>query len=354
MKKCAKWRRAERTIGFAPAIAITGTIILFGNILLRLVLHVGVQRTATSAIQSFLHANQGRLLDRGMILADGMRRHSAPVHKIFRGDGAAVYEDMRGQLENQGAHTLILSEEDIVIRKSMTKLGRFASRFDEVKVIVALRRQDLWLESWYLQHIKWQWKARFAHATLPEFLKARREFFWIDYCKLLDGLSAAFGRENLRPLVFESGQMPGGPVAAFCRQIGIDGIFGWNPPLRRNQSLSPRIAEFVRRLPLHEAPAPLRAKLEAAAMNLDEKIGAKGSALLIPHEERYAIMREYEKSNSKAAARYFGRDQLFAEPLPAPDAPLGAMTLPQETDELMSSIVAGFVSELIATYAKKG
>jgi hypothetical protein len=217
-------------------------------------------------------------------------------------------------------------------------------------VVFALRRQDLWLESWFLQNIKWQWNKSLSHCTLDEFLARSEEFHWAYYDRLLGHLDQVFGQENVLPYVFEKAQMPGGPVAAFCSRIGLDDLSGLKPAPHVNSSYTPAIAEFVRCLPLDEAPDKYRARLENAvkAVDLDlAQAAGNHSSLLLDYDTRMQILATHAEGNANIARRYFGREELFLEPLPAPDAPLAQMVLPPDSATLMRDYVAPMIRGLI-------
>jgi hypothetical protein len=321
-----------------------------------LYLHIGNHRTATSSIQAFMIANWDALLKRGFFHPLRVPRHFALFNAIFSGrrtvDEVALDLNQRAGKHKSKIDTLVLSDEDVCMRADLAILGDFRQHFD-VKVVFALRRQDLWLESWYLQNIKWQWDKSLSHVTLAEFLARADEFHWTHYDRLLTHLEDIFGQENVLPYVFEKEQMPEGPVAAFCEKIGLTDLTGLAPAPHVNSSYSPGIAEFVRLLPLDEAKDKYRSQLEAAVKAVDAGLAkpeGKQSSLLIDHETRMRIMAGHEKGNSNVARRYFGRDKLFEEPMPAADAPLAQLILPSDPAILMRDYVAPMIRGLIQQY----
>jgi hypothetical protein len=319
-----------------------------------LILHIGTHRTATSSVQAFLHANGPALLRRGILYPFGVKRHVVQMNRLFAGQvpAPALAADLtrRADSRRQRVDTIILSDEDICTRRDLAPLAPLRETFD-VKVVFALRRQDLWLESWYLQNVKWQWNPTLAHATFAEFLARREEFHWADYAAYVDHLEAVFGRGNLRLYVFEKAQMPAGPVAAFAAAAGIGDIADLAPAPHANPSHSALMSEFMRRLPLDEAPPTVRGMLERACSAVDAglaKSPAEASPLLIDPETRAAILARHAAGNARLAERYFGRAALFLEPPPPADAPLARLALPDSPEALMERLVAPFVRELIA------
>ena len=321
-----------------------------------LYLHIGNHRTATTSVQAFMLANWDTLLARGIFHPMRIARHFAVFNAIFAGrrSVAEVSQDLiqRAERHTFDIHSILLSDEDVCMRTDLTVLAEFRDHFD-VKVIFALRRQDLWLESWYLQNIKWQWNKWLSHLTLDEFMARADEFHWTHYDRLLTHLEDLFGKENVLPYVFEKAQMPEGPVAAFMEQMGVTDMTGLTPAPHANSSHSPGMAEFVRGLPLDEAPDKYRAKLEQALKKVDQKLtkaAGPHSSLLLDYATRLQVLEEHAEGNANVARRYFGREALFLEPLPAPDAPLAEMQLPPDSGALMRDYVAPMMRELIKQY----
>lgn len=340
-RPCSRNARALRIVQQGPC-----------PIVRTLYLHIGAHRTATSAIQSFLARNNDRLRQHGYLPVNGVGRQMVLAKALVEGKRpvAEVAEMIRQQGGTGSAiHSAIISDEDICFQKDLSILARFREHFD-VRVVFTLRRQDLWLESWYYQNIKWQWKQRFSHLTFPEFMALRHEFHWIHYDSYIRHLETLFGGENIRLTVHERAQMPGGPIAAFCRHLGLDDLDGFIEPGRVNSSLSPPVAEFARQMPLDQAPEAYRRELIRILYRLDKELRKNSnmhSSLLMTRPERERVMAEFEPGNRAVAQRYFDRETLFAEPLPPADAPLGAMALPEASQDLMEDYVIPLLHGLI-------
>lgn len=321
-----------------------------------LYLHIGAHRTATSSIQSFLHANSAALQERGIFYPFGVKRHDKLVRDLFA--GRTKVADVAAEIERRASgrttevKSIILSDEDISLHEDISILGGFRDLFD-VKVIYSLRRQDLWLESWYLQNVKWQWNPKLAHVTLDEFVEGRNEFHWVDYDTYLQHLERVFGRENVIAYVFEKEQMPAGPIAKFAEVAGIGSIDGLTDPPHDNSSRLAVVSEFMRQLPLDKAPPAYRARLETACAKIDAQLrkgAADRSQLLFDAGTRAKILDEHAAGNAAVARRYFGRDALFLAPVPAADAPVAKLALPEDSSALMTGFVAPMIAALIEDY----
>ncbi|MEO8243067.1 MAG: hypothetical protein ABI832_12215 [bacterium] len=321
-----------------------------------LYLHIGTHRTATSSIQAFMLDNWETLLERGFLHPLRIPRHFALFNAIF--SGLRTVKDVSKELQKRTEKhphqidSILLSDEDVCMRPDLTPLADFRNHFD-VKVVFALRRQDLWLESWFLQNIKWQWNKSLSHCTLDEFLARSEEFHWAYYDRLLGHVEQLFGHENVLPYAYERAQMPDGPVVAFCDRIGLNNLTGLTPAPHVNSSYSPSIAEFVRCLPFDEAPDKYRARLESAAKSVDLQLpplAADSSTLLMDHDTRMKILATHAEGNANVARRFFNRENLFLEELPGPDEPLANMALPSDSMTLMRDYVAPMIRGLIQQY----
>jgi hypothetical protein len=321
----------------------------------KLFLHVGVHRTATTSIQRFMRANGEVLLGKGYLHPFGVARHNAVVSRMRYGTLSVTEfaQDLQRRMDGKGGwvQAAVVSDEDMSMIEDFSLFAPLAEFFD-VKVVVSLRRQDLWLESWYLQNLKWQWNPSLAHLTFDEFFAARGEFLWIDYATRLGHYEAVFGPGSVIAGVFEEPDMPAGPIDAFLAMIGITDQAGFGDKLHHNSSLSPLATEFMRHLPLDEMKDIDRRVFEQASLALDKDLVSNGSKLIMPHARRLEVMAEHAAGNAAVARRYLGRDKLFHTPLPGPRDPLANASLPKDAAALMEAFVAPYVRALGAEVAR--
>ena len=321
----------------------------------KLFLHVGVHRTATTSIQRFMRANVDVLLGKGYLYPFGVARHNAVVSRMRYGtlNIADFAQDLQRRMDGKGVHvrSAVVSDEDMSMIENFSRFAPLREFFD-VKIVVSLRRQDLWLESWYLQNLKWQWNPGLAHLTFDDFFALRKEFFWIDYAARLAQYEAVFGPGSVITRVFEEADMPAGPIDAFLAMIGITDQSGFGAKLHYNSSLSPLATEFMRHLPLDEMKDIDRRMFEQAGLALDKGLVSNGSKLIMSHARRLEIVSEFAAGNAAVAERYFGRGNLFRAPLPGPLEPLANARLPENAAGLIDEFVAPFVRALGAEVAK--
>ncbi|WP_069301112.1 hypothetical protein [Neptunicoccus sediminis] len=326
----------------------------------RLYLHIGNHRTATSSIQSFMAKNAKALRQKGVLYPYNTPRHLKLMNNLFDGtktpQEVAKDLDFRAESKNMDIHSILLSDEDISCRRDLSVLAKFREFFD-VKVIFCLRRQDLWLESWYFQNVKWQWRPALCHLTVNEFFDRRNQFPWMDYKAHITHLEKLFGRENVLLNVFERDQMPEGPVHSFAQLMGLELDDSFTTPPKRNASLTPLVSEMMRCLPLDEAPTDYRVVFDRACGKVDKIIRetqpeAAGS-LILSHEQRRRVLEEHAAGNAWVAERYFGRKELFQDPVPDESAKVSELKLPADSYETMETLVAPLVRALIDAHKAK-
>lgn len=327
-----------------------------------LYIHIGNHRTGTTSIQRFLYGNAGKLLENGYLYPLGVRRHDKLVRGLFSkrtrvGEVIAhghkikgISSELNAEADEAGHRisSIVLSDEDICMSKDFRLLRQFREHFD-VRIVFSLRRQDTWLESWYLQNIKWQWNADLSHCTFDDFLARVEDFHWLHYDTFVADLQEQFGAENVLINVFEKDQMPDGPVVDFCRLIGLNDLTGFSKPPHVNHSMSAEMTEFTRHLPLELLSNAEKYFLVDTLKRVDLKVlgntGKQSERLMAP-ELRQRIIEKYSDGNRALARRYFERDALFPEPLPDQNTPLADLRIPEGSAEIIERIVSPLVLEL--------
>ena len=320
----------------------------------QLFFHVGAHRTATTSTQKFLKANGGALLQQGVLYPYRVSRHLKVMNQLFSGklDPADLAADLTTRADNRPkpVHTIVMSDEDIIMRRDLTPLARLREWFD-VTILYTLRRQDLWLESWYFQNVKWQWDRSLAHLTFDQFMAQRDRFHWIHYDDCVRGLEGLFGSENIRLGVFEKAQMPKGPVIELAERIGLTDLDSFTEPPHINSSMSAEVVELARRLPLDQLEPPERHMLRRALEALDREVlgnTGKQSERLLDRRARERVLKDYAAGNRAVAERYFGREALFLEPLPDRGASLAKLEIPGDSATLIDRLVAPLLLQMIA------
>ncbi len=242
-------------------------------------LHIGMPKTGTTAIQRFLFENHSLLLQKqGCLYPDhslGWYQH-VPLVKaivmpifpkaIFNKAIADIEEkDWLDGLTRQYTQTncrkIIVSSEFLwaspamqthlkfhgdteenftLIEEVVAKVKDTFSSFSEVKIIVYLRRQDTWLESFFNQQIK-------AGAVIPSEEAVVEVKNYLLYAKNLKIWRNYFGVENVIVKFYEETT---DIVGHFCETVGLQiaglDVIRSDESEAVNPSLSPRAIKIMR------------------------------------------------------------------------------------------------------------
>lgn len=297
---------------------------------MRIVLHIGAEKTGTTVIQAFCADNADALADRGVLYPEGYgyRKHTALTAAVSGADdlllragadpGAdpdRLAEDVSARLKEAVARGrpehLLLSSEHLSSRladaKPISRLhAMLAEISEEVRVVLYLRRQDQLLLSLYSTSVK-----AGGTKSLGEFARGA---WWFDFDRLLGLWEAEFGRDS----VVVARYPPSCPlIADFFDVAGLP-----NPPAvelepARNVALDHTNARLL---------AALNARLPAmrdGALNPD-RVGLRqffearshGPPLAMTIEERQAFLDRFASANARVRDRYFPDDAAL---FPAPD-----------------------------------
>lgn len=286
-------------------------------------LHIGVEKTGTTSLQSFLAANRTALGAQGLLYPrtpgpvghfdlvafalddariDGTRKArgltTATQIAGFRND---FVRSLVNEIAASGASEIILSSELLSSRiRSHSELERVrvlcAGIARNTKIVVYLRNQVDFLVSRYTTLIQSGGRDEFRV----------RGIAFADYAVLLDRWATEFGHENLIVRRFEPADFVDGDLLAdFAATIGLESAQLVSVP-RCNESLDAESLAFLRginrRLPngLRERTGPLRS---AAVKVLQQRRG--GTKFVIPPVLADRIEAHFRMPNEIVSAEYF-------------------------------------------------
>ena len=229
-----------------------------------LLIHIGMPKTGTTALQNFLLVNNDKLEKYGWcypILNDGQageleRLELSDIKKS--GNGCWLYRDwilnnlksewdkgMEIVLRHLNNKNVIISAEDIYDYGMEKFITDAKEKYKNIKVMVYLRRQDRAIESRYSQWIKSQNEC----STFEEFIDSDTvPKDWLRYVLRLDLISRIIGKENLIVRIYEKQQLAGNDIitdflAAFGIPLDQD---EWKKGERGNFSLRGNYLEISR------------------------------------------------------------------------------------------------------------
>jgi hypothetical protein len=285
-----------------------------------LYLHVGLHKTATTALQLFFAQNKEELQKRGICYPQtGLSAYGGhhplvsalgkPNPRFFPAEKSleAYLEEL--QSEAQACPAVLISSEHLSDGAEISKVKKLTSLASQTKIILYLRRQDTYIESFYLQMIKDNLTVPFEELSLGMIPN-------LSYRKICDYWAAHFGRENLMIRVYEKGQFAGGNIFQdFLNllEVPLDHSFALQKK-RINIAFGRDEAEFKRianRLKIaHHVISPLEQHTLINELKVNQ-------SRYYSVEERKSILAQFEAENAYIASHYLGRQdgKLFCEPI---------------------------------------
>lgn len=280
--------------------------------MIRLIVHFGIHRTGSTSIQQSLKANQKELISHGYLYPDIDDKSGHVALPWNLNAGRTSPDKVIEQIERQSSasiHTVILSAEDFCILNDDQFLYELSSVY-ELHGIVYLRRQDLWLESWYNQHVRVPWDRKYSSRSFDYFRENIEDFYWIDYQKLLGRISKLILPSRLYVNTIQRGFVENS-VEDFMMHCGIDTawmVLGSD----QNRSLSSAKIDILRRMNLIDIEPEKRWKIIKLVRKM-RIAGDNGVSRFFTPNQRVEIFEKFSASNTYVARHYFQRDSLFSE-----------------------------------------
>ncbi len=286
-------------------------------------------------------AHRDRLLDRGIYYPKAGLRGSAHHGIGFDLLGDPRFDPLTGGLAEAveefskvDAETILISSEELAFL-TLEELQRLKAAFPpdtRFKILIYLRRQDLWLQSLWTMWVK----TGFSVDTMEDFISKAigqeidendtlSEFILVrsdpDYSRRIIRWEQVFGKENLVVRVFEKGQIrENNIIVDFLSAIGEDDL-DLQVDTMKNISPSAKTLEVIRYyvkwigvVELKVSPCPNSLVAQFIQWYADRH-GWNGNKFNGITKEIYdTLMERYAESNREIANRYFGRDELYLEP----------------------------------------
>lgn len=277
----------------------------------RLILHIGAHKTGTTALQQSLKVNRARLAAQGAAYVSSPE--AAQLHHYL---GFAV----RGGLVPDGfiafdaevlAERLAEADQDLVIassenfsfffqRSAIAALERaLRPRFDDIRVVCYLRRQDRHAVSHHQEGAKPNRQAEgqlWGHALTALPTVSPNHALYLDYDRRLGLWADVFGADKLDLRVYDRALLTDGDIVAdFLALLGLAGA-GFAPLGDRNVSLGAAQAKTGHLM----TGLAVRPKVMEAILG---RIDA-GGRLLPSQAEARAFLEPYREGNRRLNARF--------------------------------------------------
>lgn len=305
----------------------------------KLVIHVGTPKTGTTAIQQFLCLNSVMLQQFGWYYLDlqrgtdiksnteevdftGAKLLSKVVdlksgwcvdteHTIWR----EMWKLLKGLLRESD---VILSEE-MIWRWNMTSFFEACKReYDNIEVIVYLRRQDRYIESWWNQEVK---ERPFRSEAFDAYIKNNKDAT-LHYLERLNKLSSTIGKERVKVRAYEKKQFLGARKDVISDFLATISVFpNWEDCIintSENEGLYGNVLEIKRNLNavlVKEDAVARQVQLAFRAINATH--GTKTSIRHIEGyfspDQRVEFLNRFSEENDEIARKYLNQKKLFLD-----------------------------------------
>ncbi|MEN8188901.1 MAG: hypothetical protein ABFS19_03575 [Thermodesulfobacteriota bacterium] len=285
-----------------------------------LCLHIGMPKTGTTAVQHFLAYNRQPLSDSGILYPEcGIPdfQHAAFVKSIVArhypwtvcNNGTEHIEPKNylnsviDQCRERKCSRVIMSSEFFwaapamqsgppyhrVTEKNLSHLDDFVCRcrelfqlFEKVQIVVYLRRQDGWLDSFFGQQVKEGFNS-------PDEKIIRTPRIYLLYAENLKIWAREFGRENIAVRIYD--EQTGDVVGDFCRTVEIDAS-RYQRPKRESLTVNNRLTTLAADI-----------MKNASKLTVDSRLMERMKRILM--ETSYVLIRQQQ-----AGVQLFSRDLL--------------------------------------------
>lgn len=342
-----------------------------------LYLHMGTPKTGTTALQHLWAKNREQMLLDGICYPDvgafcresgidlGMYGENYPQNGAFFKQFCTremEHFPMAEMLLNPSFQKIIdfletccenhdkvlLSEESLWLMDMSEFIQYFIDKGITVKIIVYLRRQDRYLESFWNQDVK----NGFYDKTMMEFVRDRKKTAVVQhlyYAKMLEALEAIVGRENLYIRIYHKDRYQGAEKSIFSDFMNIFGIELTDDYVRPEKPVNHHLTKNALHLKLlfnsilkdtdymrHVEPM----------FNMISERGVSDDALLhvdghLDAEDRELCLSIFKEDNQKVLERYFPEetDGLFPDEAVATDTQIDQTELLEDVVRLFGTLL---------------
>lgn len=325
-----------------------------------LLIHIGTPKTGSTALQKFLYQNREKLKKYGWYYPDLKARF--PHYKTNdtgSNKNGDLFLNEETQLHIEGErwknvwievtnelqkNNVIISSEELYTIDKDKFFQEAKNVYDNIKVIIYLRRQDLFIESVWKQIVK----DTVCLETKIEDTNwsALEQYFY--YYKNIEQIENILGKDNLIVRVYEKGQfdgLDGSIISDFMFQIGIMELDEFIPVCYVNESIDDNFLEIKRIVNkvLNKNKTYKNALNEYFLKNLfkvqgKEKIGYG----YLSEKERRKILEYFADENENVAKKYLGREDgklFYDQKIDIPKYEINTYEFMRDTIELFSEML---------------
>ncbi|MEP2027697.1 MAG: hypothetical protein ABJI96_03195 [Paracoccaceae bacterium] len=279
----------------------------------KLILHIGMHKTASTSIQDTFAKNQAYLNQHGLVYPRLGRGHhglvttwiSLPDHYSLN---APAENHWRHIAKTQGPtnNTVLISTEEmsrgsIGSRVDFMTILNWTKAFDEIEIVCLVRDQLSLLQSIYFQVLpacpNLMWPHFLDQALSSNFATG----VFLDYNDLLDFLLKNFQQRNIHFIPFRAAvKHPHGPAGALLDKIDFGSLATGMKFVNSNIS-EPPLPYWVASM-ISRPGRPSAADIALAQKMLSDRYGTAKSTIYSPAEAK-RVTEKYAKPNSRFCGR---------------------------------------------------
>lgn len=281
---------------------------------LTLVMHIGLHKTGTTYMQNLFSAHRHDLLRAGLlypstgvasISSSATREGAQSGHGLLTRSSNGT-KQLVAQLMDEiprSATTVLLSSENFTLRDRPPEqhIQKFAA-FGTIKVVLVLRRQDSWIESYYKQVIDGH--RDFETRSFDAFLEQEGPLL-LDFYSRFSPWRELVGPDNFHVLSYDDEP----DATALCRKIveiaGVSAdVLGGAAPLALPSYHSVRAIDTLGLRILNAYRVPVRERRSELAKAIYD-VAPEGDIELLTPEMQQAIESVYAPINERIEAEWF-------------------------------------------------
>lgn len=286
------------------------------------ILHIGLNKTGTSSLQDYLHANRKRLNQEGILYPDtglGTRFEGHGLHYQFTkhlrdpGEVSLLADKLEKEIAEKAPDTVVVSNEHFSHVKDVQAVARIFKRFSP-KILLYLRRHDHWLFSVFAQAAKVVDQPALPYGFQGFVQMQQRSVAAYDFRALTDRWADEFGAENMIVRPYGPGQVKD-TIDDVLKIIGKEYVSEVAPRIRERRNISPSAAQIVASQAVKRSEMNARTRDKIVRWISENPSDVRGRNM--PFEVRKAIVNAQQESYAYIARTYCNDPSgtLFTAPL---------------------------------------
>lgn len=291
----------------------------------KLILHIGLQKTGTTFLQQNFSGRAGQLRRAGIhYLSPQGNLPTSKVSAAHHWLVAAVRKmpnsyipevpfsflpryvaNLREKIERDEYPFALMSSENFS-RMNDAEVAALGKCFDGIntEIVIYLRRQDIWIDSWYAQMVKTG-----RQVQLADMVSDMADF--LDYQNLINRWAGQFGRQNIRIGLYEKLETPAALWEDFFTLIGCPEAATIKlQEQSANVTLTPQLTRFIE---IAQQTTGYNPRLRRFLESVNDQFEKVNALKFMPEKDAQALLSTYAASNQEIAQEFFGRDQLFSD-----------------------------------------